>query len=635
MYLNYNNLSDFINILEKENELVRIKTKISPELEITEITDRISKLPNGGKALLFENNGTNFPLLINALGSEKRMSLALRVSKLEDLGEQINDLVKELNEPKNSIFDKLKLLPRLKEISSWLPKAKSGKGICQENIILNPDLSIFPILKCWQFDGGKFITLPTVHTKDPKTDIRNVGMYRMQVLEKNLTGMHWHKHKVGARHYEDYKKLGKKMPVAVTLGGDPVYTYVATAPLPDNIDEYMLAGFIRKKRVDMVKCITQDIEVPADADIVIEGYVDPKEDLIWEGPFGDHTGFYSLADWYPKFHVTCITHRNNAIYPATIVGIPPMEDAYIARATERIFLPLIKTAMLPEIIDMNIPEAGVAHNLTIVKIKKSYSGQAQKAANALWGAGQMMFNKALIVVDEEVNDIQNLKNFVKQALVNYNPLNDTHFSKGPLDVLDHSSTKFAFGSKILIDATKKYDEEITNAELFSNKNENIKDEIFTINFNFIRKVNSNLLNDNIPVVFLGIEKLTSAKILSNEINKKVDLASIKIIVLIDYKVDILDYMTTVWLTANNIEPQRDCWVLENPLSNSSTLFIDGTRKNKTVDKFQRDWPNILVMNKETIEKIDNIWSELNLGELIKSPSLKFIDLIDNTGAVAE
>lgn len=634
MSLNYNNLSDFIEILEKENELIRIKHLISPELEITEIADRFSKSAGGGKALLFENTGTQFPLLINALGSEKRLSLALRVTKLEDLGEQINSMIMELNEPKSSLFDKLKLLPRLKELSSWLPKTRTGKALCQENIIQNPDLNILPVLKCWEHDGGKFITLPVVHTKDPVNGVRNVGMYRMQIFDKNLTGMHWHKHKVGARHYEEYKKLGKKMPVAVTLGGDPVYTYVATAPMPDNIDEYMLAGFIRKKKVELVKCITQDIDVPVDADIILEGYVDPQEDLIWEGPFGDHTGFYSLADWYPKFHVTCITYRNNAIYPATIVGIPPMEDAYLAKATEKIFLPLIKTALLPEMIDMNIPEAGVAHNLTIVKIKKSYSGQALKAANALWGAGQMMFNKTLVVVDETTSNIQNISTFVKEALVNFNPINDTHFSKGPLDVLDHSSSKFAFGSKILLDCTKKYDEEKTFHESESNTLKVLKSEDFTSNFDFVKKANLSLLDENIPIVLVGIDKVTNAKMISNEINKKINLSSVKIVVFVDFLVDITDFMTIAWLAANNIDPQRDCSVLENPASDTSVLFIDGTRKNKSVDKFQRDWPNIVIMNNETIEKIDKIWNDLNIGEFIKSPSMKFKALVLNSGAVA-
>jgi 4-hydroxy-3-polyprenylbenzoate decarboxylase len=264
------------------------------------------------------------------------------------------------------------------------------------------DLTILPVLKTWSRDGGPFITFPQVITIDPVSGIRNVGMYRMQVFEKNLTGMHWHKHKTGARHFNAYKKLGKIMPVAVALGGDPVLTYAATAPLPDNIDEYLLAGFLRKKRVKLVKAVTQDIDVPEEADIIIEGYIDPSEDFIYEGPFGDHTGFFSLADWYPKFHVTCITHKKNAVYPATVVGIPPMEDAWIAKATERIFLTPIKLTMIPELEDMNIPDVGVAHNLTMVSYRKSFSGQSGKIMNALWGAGQMMFNKILITFDSDV-----------------------------------------------------------------------------------------------------------------------------------------------------------------------------------------------------------------------------------------
>lgn len=631
---NINTLNDFIKILEKENELVRITQYINPELEVTEIIDRLSKSPEGGKAVLFENTGKEFPILINALGSVKRMSLALRVSKLEELGEQIENLIKELNEPKNTIFEKLKLLPRLKELSSWLPKEKKGQAVCQQNIIKNPDLEIFPILKCWPHDGGKFITFPVVHTKDPITGIRNVGMYRMQVFEKNLTGMHWHKHKTGARHYQEYKKIGKKMPVAVILGGDPVYTYVSTAPLPDNIDEYMLAGFIRKKRVELVKCISQDIEIPADSDIVIEGFVDTQEDLIWEGPFGDHTGFYSLPDWYPKFHVTCITYRNNAIYPATIVGIPPMEDAYIAKATERIFFPLIKTALVPEIIDLNIPDEGVAHNLTIAKIKKSYPGQALKTANALWGAGQMMFNKTMIIVDEHTSTIKNYRNLIKEAIKNFNPTNDIHFSKGPLDVLDHSSNKFAYGSKILFDATKKFDEEKSEDNYSTNINSELNQKDF-VKIDFVKDVNLSLIAQQIPIIFISIKKKSDIKLLIKEISQKINLSSIKITVIADYQVDIDDVQTTVWLTANNIEPLRDCHILKNESSKNSIMFIDGTRKNHENDNFKRDWPNIVTMDEATQEKINNLWNKLNLGEFIESPSLKFKNLVYNSGAVAE
>jgi len=298
----FRNLEEFLNVLETENELVRIKEYVNPKLEIAEITDRISKSKDGGKALLFENTGYDFPILMNAYGSENRMCLALGVTNLNDTAKEIENLFKLLSSPKENIIDKLKLLPKLGQFASWMPKVLSGKGECQQIIMQDPDISKLPVITCWPKDGGPFVTLPIIHTKDPNNHSRNVGMYRMQVFGPKLTGMHWHKHKVSAKHFNEYKKLNKRMPVAVALGGDPVYAYAATAPLPENVDEYMLAGFLRKKKVELVKCISQpDVEVPADADFIIEGYVDPDEELIWEGPFGDHTGYYSLPDWYPNF----------------------------------------------------------------------------------------------------------------------------------------------------------------------------------------------------------------------------------------------------------------------------------------------------------------------------------------------
>ncbi|RKX18204.1 MAG: menaquinone biosynthesis decarboxylase, partial [Candidatus Zixiibacteriota bacterium] len=444
----------FIKEFEQTGELHRISTKVSTELEITEIVDRIVKSKNDNKALLFENNGSEFPLLINLFGTEKRMASIFGVSHLNDIGKEIEEIFKSLTTPRQSFFDKLKLLPQLKEFASWMPKSVSGRGICQQNVMKNPDLSIFPILKCWPADGGKFITLPLVHTKDPETGNRNLGMYRMQIFDEKTTGMHWHIHKGGAAHFEKYKKLKKQMPVAVALGGDPVYSYVATAPLPDDVDEYILAGFLRKKRVELVKCLTQDLEVPADCDIVIEGFVDPEENLAWEGPFGDHTGFYSLPDWYPKFHVTAITYKNNAVYPTTVVGIPPQEDAWLGKATERIFLPLIKQTLLPEIVDMNLPFAGVAHNLSVISLKKRFPGHAWKVAHSLWGAGQMMFNKVMITVDSDV-DVNNYSQVAEAVLSNCDFDEDLYFSQGNLDVLDHAARKKVFGGKLLIDATRK------------------------------------------------------------------------------------------------------------------------------------------------------------------------------------
>ena len=523
----YNSLQEFIDILEKNNELVRIKEFVNPELEITEIADRISKSKDGGKALLFENTGSEFPILINAFGSLKRMQLSIGVNDLEDIGKEMESLFKELSSPKENILQKLKMLPQLGKIASWMPKQISGKGICQEVIHKTPDLNIIPILKTWPNDGGKFVTLPMVNTIDPHTNIRNLGMYRLQVLDKNSTGMHWHKHKVGARHYNEYKKLGQKMPIAVTLGGDPAYTYSATAPLPDNIDEYMLAGFLRKKKVELVKCISNDIYVPKDVDFVIEGYVDTSEDFIWEGPFGDHTGFYSLADWYPKFHVTCITHKKKAIYPTTIVGIPPMEDAYIGKATERIFLTPIKMTMLPEVLDMNLPLAGVAHNITIMKINKTFAGQAQKVMSALWGAGQMMFNKNMIIVDKDIN-VHNYTDVLAAVYKNVNPSSDILFNKGPLDVLDHSSSKFSFGSKMGIDATIKFPEEMNPIKK--------KDTVNNNSFSDFENVNSSM--SELGLLIISIEK--SEFMFSEWIDKNIDKISsnIKFVIFVDTNINI-------------------------------------------------------------------------------------------------
>ena len=630
----YKGLWEFIRHLEKNDEIVRIQEKTDPVLEISEITDRVSKSEGGGKALLFENNGTDFPLLINAYGSYKRICMALGVSDLENIGANILKLVRELSSPKESIKDKLLLLPRLNQLSSWIPRTQPGRGKCQEVVLETPDLNIFPVLKCWPEDGGRFITLPLVHTKDPITGIRNVGMYRMQVIDKNTTGMHWHMHKVGARHFREYKSAGKIIPIAVALGGDPVYTYVATAPLPDNMDEYMFAGFLRKQRVDLVKCLTQDIEVPYDADIIIEGYINPEEDLFLEGPFGDHTGYYSLADWYPKFHVTCITHRKNAVYPATIVGIPPQEDAYIAKATERIFLVPLQLSVIPELIDMELPFAGVAHNLTIVKIKKEYPGQARKVMNALWGAGQMMLNKVLIVVDESL-DIHDYKILITNVLNNFSPLNDICFSKGPLDVLDHASSKLGFGGKIGIDATKKLPEE-------DEFHYHINDEQKSFNFNIDRNgfpeivaVNNQLSMQGLPLVIIAVKKQNSAQLrkLASRLISLRDFIWIKVLFFVDIEVDIYDLAAVTWLIANNIDPQRDCWVVGDLEDKTySHLFIDGTRKTKGEDDFERDWPNIIVSNDDTITSVDQMWPSLGLGKLIKSPSIKYKPLVKDGGA---
>ncbi len=629
----YKDLREFIEILEKDGDLIRIKQYVNPELEITEIADRISK--QYGPALLFENTGTDFPVLINSMGTYKRMCTALGVKDMDEPQHRIMDLFKNLSAPKKGIMDKLKMLPQLGEIASWMPKIVSGKGACQEVINLDPDITKFPVLKCWPEDGGPFITLPIIHTKDPHTGIRNVGMYRMQVFEPKLTGMHWHKHKVSARHYNEYKELGQKMPVAVALGGDPVYTYAATAPLPDNIDEYMLAGFLRKKKVELVQCITQDIQVPADAEIIIEGYVDPAEDWIWEGPFGDHTGYYSLADWYPRFHITAITHRKDAIYPTTIVGIPPQEDAWIGKATERIFLAPIKMTMVPEIIDMVLPMEGVFHNLVIVKIKKDFPGQAQKVMNALWGAGQMMFTKMMIVVDGDVNIHDNAA-VAKYISENTNPMTDLVFNQGPTDVLDHSCSTMAFGGKMGIDATHKLEEELASLdEAYKEQNMDYKtfktqSSALLALYPEIKDFNGVLLEMGISVLFVSVEKNKKGhiKALAKQLHENEAIKAVKLVIVLEHTVDVQDIADSVWRFSNNVDPKRDHIIVEN------TVFMDGTRKTLEHDNFKRDWPNILANTPEVIEKIDAIWPTLGLGEFIPSPSRKYLPQVYEGGAVA-
>jgi 4-hydroxy-3-polyprenylbenzoate decarboxylase len=625
----YKNLQSFIDILEQNNELVRIKEFVDPHLEITEVVDRVSK-SHHNKALLFENTGTEFPLLINSMGSEKRMCLALGVAHLDDIMKEIEALFKMLTKPKENILDKLAMLPKLSQFASWMPKVKSGRGECQQVIDLNPDLNRLPVMFCWPFDGGKFITLPVIHTKDPHNGIRNVGMYRMQIFDEKTTGMHWHKHKVSAKHFNEYKKLGKRMPVAVTLGGDPVYTYAATAPLPENVDEYMLAGFLRKKKVELVRCITQpELEVPADADFVIEGYIDVDEELRIEGPFGDHTGFYSLPDLYPVFHVTCITHRKNAVYPSTIVGIPPQEDAWIGKATERIFLAPIKMTMVPEIMDMNMPVEGVFHNLVLAKIEKSFGGQAQKVMNAMWGAGQMMFNKILAIVDEQV-DLNNYEQVAKHVFKNLNPATDIFFSQGPMDVLDHSCSKMGFGGKMCIDGTVKHEEEIS-VEAY-NESFNLDENKLKSTFSEICGVNDSLPAKDIQCIILSVRKSkpNHIKKFCAELQESGLIQGVKMVLIVDASSDVADISSCLWRVCNNFDPKRDSSVFTkyNDVTKAfSTICVDGTRKTRQHDNFLRDWPNAIVSSKGTIEAIDQKWESLQLGPFISSPSLKYQDTV--------
>jgi 4-hydroxy-3-polyprenylbenzoate decarboxylase len=521
-HLAYDDLRDWIKTLEKYGELRRIREEVSPELEITEITDRVSKtgMPAtgarasggakagdtptkyapGGPALLFENvkGHPGHKVFINQFGSERRMALALGVDRLDEIAERIQGLI-NLKAPEG-FLDKLKMLPQLGALTSAFPKTVSAKEARCKEVILkdNLDLNQFPVLKCWPLDGGRFITLPCVHTRDPRTGKRNIGMYRMQVYDGQTTGMHWQRQKVAAEHYREALRRaaaavsegdpkvarvaamaesaggavaipdgpigglpqvalgnlkGSRLEVAVAIGTDPATTFAAIVPAPPEVEEFMIAGFLRGKPVEIVKCETVDLEVPAHAEIVLEGYVELGE-LRSEGPFGDHTGFYTMTDLYPVFHLTCITHRKDPIYAATIVGKPPMEDAWMGKAVERIFLPAMKMT-IPEIVDIHLPVEGVFHNLMLVSIRKSYPGQARKVMHAIWSLGQAMFTKCIVVVDEDC-DVQDVAEVTLRVANNIDPERDIQFTLGPVDSLDHSSRLPNYGSKMGIDATRKW-----------------------------------------------------------------------------------------------------------------------------------------------------------------------------------
>jgi 4-hydroxy-3-polyprenylbenzoate decarboxylase len=456
-------LSEFVREIERLGELVRIPQPVKARLEIAEIADRCMKSPGGGPALLFEHvllddgRRSAYPVAINLFGSMRRMCLALGVERLDDIGGRISELL-ELKVPEG-LLGKLSMLPRLAEVAKFPPRLRSGKPSCQQLVAQGAevDLSGIPFLTTWPQDGGPYITLPMVITTDPVRGIRNVGMYRVQVLGRNTLAMHWQRHKVGAAHWREMAARGEKMPVVIALGGDPASMYSASAPLPPTIDEFIFAGFLRRAPVELTKAVSCDLDLPAEADFVIEGYIDPAEELVLEGPFGDHTGFYSLADYYPKVHVTAVTMRRDPIYPATLVGRPPMEDYYLGHATERIFLPLLRLTV-PEIVDYHMPAPGIFHNLVFVSIDKQYPGQAWKVMNALWGQGLMSLAKVIVVVDKQVN-VQDPDEAWWVALNNIDPERDVRFTMGPVDVLDHASRGFTYGSKMGIDATRKWKDE--------------------------------------------------------------------------------------------------------------------------------------------------------------------------------
>jgi 4-hydroxy-3-polyprenylbenzoate decarboxylase len=649
-------LRGFLDLLESRGQLVRITERVSPELEITALADRAVK--TGGPALLLENvEGAELPLAINLFGTRERMAWALGVSSLDDLTERLRELLDvRLG---GGLFSMASNLPKLRELAS-LPPRLVRRAPVQEVVWRGDevDLRKLPILRCWPQDGGRFVTLPLVISKDPASQEVNIGMYRMQMLDQRSTAMHWQRHKTGARHLESARRLGTRLEVAVALGGDPALTYAATAPIPPipGINEYALTGFLRKERVELVKGLTVDLEVPAHAEIVLEGYVDPEEPWVVEGPFGDHTGFYTLQDRYPRFHVTAITMRPGAVYPATIVGRPPMEDAYLIEASERIFL-VPAQLILPEIVDYHMPPAGIAHNLVNVRIEKGYPGQAYKVANGLLGLGQMMFAKVVLVSDGETPPQDHL-GFWRTVLANARPGRDEQFAKGPIDVLDHASRSWSYGSKLVIDGTVKHREEggavdgvasphrspaegypsgdpsgDPSGEPGAERTAGAGRPAGTASPKAEAKAAKERSKSSLPKPWMPNEDATADELPAHaEVLDQHQLAGgfwflttrksradqgrhigewaaqqpaaqgVRLIAVLDHETDPRDFEDVMWTLLNNIDPERDVFIVDQATPAGSVWVMDATPKLRD-EGFTRPWPDKITMPAEVSERM--------------------------------
>lgn len=608
----YQNLGEFIQALRQAGELLEIKAPVSTHLEITQITDLASKSPGGGKALLFRNvQDSSFPVLTNAFGSDRRICLALGVPSLDALAERLQKFVQM--EPPKSLSDTFRLLPMGMDILNIIPRKLKRKAPCQEVVYRGNqvDLSRLPVLTCWPQDGGPFITLPVVITRSLTTARRNAGMYRMQVFDDQTTGMHWHIHKDGSHYYQEYLKARKRMPVAVAIGTDPVTTYAATAPLPRGLDEIAFAGFIRRKPVPMVRCLTVDLEVPAEAEFVLEGYVEPNE-LRIEGPFGDHTGYYSLVDKYPVFHVTALTHRRSAVYHATVVGRPPMEDCYLAKASERIFLPLLKTVM-PEIADFWMPWEGVFHNVTVIAINKEYPGHARRVMSAIWGQGQMSFCKIAVLVDADV-DLSRPDHVFSTILNELDVETDLYITEGVLDVLDHSAPEPMFGGKLGIDATRRVAGERSRQtpEYLASEPppDDIERAVKEVSNLFTAAYAPGLQTRN-RILLLNFHKdgRATGRQLAGKLLTHPDLAAFSIILLCDDGIDLKDSSHVLWKAFNNVDPKRDI------VKKNRRVVIDASKKGRE-DDHHRPWPDDIVMDQEVVEGVKKRASELGIEEFL-------------------
>ncbi len=596
-------LRSFLNLLEERGELMRISEPVSTLLEAAALADLAVK--EQGPALLFENVvGHSIPVAMNLYGSARRTAWALGVDDLNEVTERLRELL-DLRLG-GGLMGMMSNLPKLRDLRA-LPPKRVRTGPVQRVVVTGDDidLSKLPVLTTWPQDAGPFITLPLVITKDPIHGDVNVGMYRMQVLGPQTTAMHWQRHKTGARHFESARQAGTRLEVAVALGGDPALTYAATAPIPpvSGLDELALTGFLRGKRVEVVKGVTVDLEVPANAEIVIEGYVDPTEPLVSEGPFGDHTGFYTLPDLYPAFHVTAITMREDPVYPATIVGPPPMEDAYLILASERIFL-VPAQLILPEIRDYHMPPAGIAHNLVNVSIDKRYPGHAYKVANGLLGLGQMMFAKVVLVTDDPEVDVKDHEGFWRAVLARAVPGRDSQFAKGPIDVLDHSSRAFSYGSKLIIDGTRKHAEEGGDVSFEANR-ERPREKL---------PAHAEVVDQH--QVAGGFWFITTRKTRADQGRHLGEWAArhplskgVRLIAVVDESVDPRDFEEVVWTLLNNIDPERDVQVIDDSFGSGARFVMDGTPKLPS-EGFERGWPEKLRTTAEARAWATALWQRL-------------------------
>jgi 4-hydroxy-3-polyprenylbenzoate decarboxylase len=598
----YRDLHDFLARLEQAGELLRITEPVSTELEITALADRAVK--SGGPALLFENvAGKDFPLVIGLYGSRRRMAWALGVEDLDELPRRLRELLDvRLG---GGLIGLAAQLPKLRELKALAPR-RVRSGPVHEVVWRGDDVDLgrLPILKCWPQDGGPFVTLPLVVSRDPLEGDLNIGMYRMQVFDSRTTGMHWQRHKSGARHLESARKAGQRLEVAVALGGDPALTYAATAPLPPipGLNEYSLTGYLRNRPLEVVRALTVDLDVPAHAEFVLEGYVDPEEEWRLEGPFGDHTGFYTLEDLYPVFHVNAITMRRDPVYPATIVGRPPMEDAYLIEASERLFL-VPAQLIMPELVDYHMPPAGIAHNLVNVVIEKRYPGQAYKVANGLLGLGQMMFAKVILVTDERISPRDHLE-FWRTTLRNAVPGRDQQLSKGPIDVLDHSSRSWSYGSKLVIDGTVKHREEGEAARWEPNperlaetlpSHAEIRDQHqFAGGFWFIATEKT---------------RPEQGRHLGEWAARQHVAQGVRLIAVVDHETNPRDFEESMWTLLNNIDPERDLSIIDDTFGMGPVWVLDGTPK-LAAEGFTRPWPDKIVMTDEIKALVDERFGEL-------------------------